>query len=70
MQTEFVGSRWWKVDFHTHTAASADAFQVAPALDDRAWLLAHVAKGVASIAPKRPLEAKLPPPKKGEDPNL
>jgi len=38
---KFPGSRWWKVDFHTHTPAS---------LDTPAWLRA---KGTdAEITPK------------------
>lgn len=47
MTDDFPGSRWWKIDFHTHTPASSD---YAPAerdtLSARDWLLAYMRAGM------------------------
>jgi len=50
MPGNFVGSKWWKVDFHAHSAASTtDAFRNADALSDRDWLLAQMAAGIDAV---------------------
>lgn len=50
MTDDFPGSRWWKIDFHTHTPASSD---YAPAergtLTARDWLLAYMRAGMDAV---------------------
>jgi len=47
-----TGCKWWRVDFHTHTPASWDAYRTLkskdgqPTITEREWLLAHMAKGL------------------------
>lgn len=43
-----VGARWWKVDFHTHTGHSDDAYQSGD-YSDRKWLLAHMRKEIDAV---------------------
>ncbi|MDG0797592.1 TrlF family AAA-like ATPase [Pectobacterium punjabense] len=50
----FVGARWWKFDFHTHTPASFDYgksdsnLKISKAPKD--WLLDFIAKGIECVA--------------------
>jgi len=50
----FVGARWWKFDFHTHTPASFDygksdsSLKTSKAAKD--WLLDYIAKGIECVA--------------------
>ncbi|MBB1404346.1 AAA family ATPase [Pseudoalteromonas sp. SG44-5] len=50
----FVGARWWKFDFHTHTPASFDYGKSDSALktskSPRDWLLDYIAKGIECVA--------------------
>ena len=52
----FVGARWWKFDFHTHTPASKDtnAWQAAIGTPDeltpQKWLLKYMAAGIDCVA--------------------
>ncbi len=49
------GAKWWRVDFHTHTPHSRDAYPRGKAKDDkptiteRDWLLAHMAAGLDAV---------------------
>jgi histidinol phosphatase-like PHP family hydrolase len=43
-----AGSRWWKVDFHTHTGHSTDAYKSGD-YTDRGWLLAHMRKEIDAV---------------------
>jgi len=47
-RNSFVGSRWWKFDFHTHTPASGDFNQ--PDMSARDWLLAHMQRQIDCVA--------------------
>lgn len=52
----YPGSRWWKIDFHTHTPASQDttAWQRALGTPDEltaeTWLLKYMAAGIDCVA--------------------
>ena len=50
----FVGARWWKFDFHTHTPASFDYGKTDSSLKAsktaRDWLLDYIAKGIECVA--------------------
>ena len=52
----YLGARWWKFDFHTHTPASQDtrAWQTAVKtpneLTPQAWLLRYMAAGIDCVA--------------------
>lgn len=50
----FVGARWWKFDFHTHTPASFDYGKsdcnLKTSKTPKDWLLDYVAKGIECIA--------------------
>ncbi|WP_421868847.1 TrlF family AAA-like ATPase [Motiliproteus sp.] len=50
----FVGARWWKFDFHTHTPASFDYGKTDSSLraskSAKDWLLDYVAKGIECVA--------------------
>jgi predicted metal-dependent phosphoesterase TrpH len=50
----FVGARWWKFDFHTHTPASFDYGKADSALKSsktaKDWLLDYIAKGIECVA--------------------
>lgn len=50
----FVGARWWKFDFHTHTPASFDYGKTDSSLKAsktaKDWLLDYVAKGIECVA--------------------
>ena len=43
-----AGSRWWRVDFHTHTAHSTDAYTT-DEYSDRKWLLEHMRKEIDAV---------------------
>ena len=51
---EFVGARWWKFDFHTHTPASMDYAKGQPQLKEemtpRKWLSDYVEQGIECVA--------------------
>ncbi|SDS95396.1 Histidinol phosphatase [Pseudomonas asplenii] len=51
---EFVGARWWKFDFHTHTPASMDYAKSQPHLKEnmtpRDWLLPYIENGIECVA--------------------
>ncbi len=50
----FIGARWWKFDFHTHTPASVDYGKSDSSLraskTARDWLLDYIAKGIECVA--------------------
>tara|TARA_R100000656_G_scaffold60213_1_gene46732 strand:- start:329 stop:3079 length:2751 start_codon:yes stop_codon:yes gene_type:complete len=50
----FVGARWWKCDFHTHTPASFDYGKSDNSLKTsktaREWLLDYIAQGIECVA--------------------
>ncbi|VVQ24315.1 hypothetical protein PS938_05581 [Pseudomonas fluorescens] len=50
----FVGARWWKFDFHTHTPASTDYApteqNLLKTLEPKQWLLSFVEKGIDCVA--------------------
>lgn len=50
----FVGARWWKFDFHTHTPASFDYGKTDSHLRSsktpKDWLLDYIAKGIECVA--------------------
>ncbi|GGY79508.1 hypothetical protein GCM10011613_25460 [Cellvibrio zantedeschiae] len=49
----WVGARWWKFDFHTHTPASFDygrGDQNAMRITHRDWLLSFINKGIQCVA--------------------
>jgi predicted metal-dependent phosphoesterase TrpH len=50
----FVGARWWKFDFHTHTPASFDYGKSDSSLKTsktaKDWLLDYIAKGIECVA--------------------
>jgi DNA repair ATPase RecN/histidinol phosphatase-like PHP family hydrolase len=50
----FVGSKWWKFDFHTHTPASFDYGKTDSSLKasktPKDWLLDYIAKGIQCVA--------------------
>jgi predicted metal-dependent phosphoesterase TrpH len=49
------GAKWWRVDFHTHTPHSWDAYRTvkskagAPTITEQEWLLAHMAAGLDAV---------------------
>lgn len=49
------GAKWWRVDFHTHTPHSWDAYRTmksktgAPTISEQEWLLAHMAAGLDAV---------------------
>ena len=51
---EFVGARWWKFDFHTHTPASMDYAKGQPKIKEdmtpTKWLLDYVNQGIECVA--------------------
>ncbi|MBF6650426.1 TrlF family AAA-like ATPase [Methylobacter sp. BlB1] len=51
---KFVGAKWWKVDFHTHTPASLDYGKSEPSLRQtkchRDWLIDFINKGIECVA--------------------
>lgn len=50
----FVGARWWKFDFHTHTPASFDYGRTDGSLKStktpRDWLLDYIGQGIECVA--------------------
>ncbi|MFT6907869.1 MAG: DNA repair ATPase RecN/histidinol phosphatase-like PHP family hydrolase [Oleiphilaceae bacterium] len=50
----FVGAKWWKFDFHTHTPASFDYGKTDSSLKasktPKDWLLDYIAKGIQCVA--------------------
>lgn len=50
----FVGAKWWKFDFHTHTPASFDYGKADSHLKStktpKDWLLDYIAKGIECVA--------------------
>lgn len=49
----WIGARWWKFDFHTHTPASFDygrGDQNAKQITPREWLLSFINSGVQCVA--------------------
>lgn len=50
MADTIPGSRWWKVDFHTHTPASSDyESRERTTLSERDWLLAYMRAGMDAV---------------------
>lgn len=50
MTETIPGSRWWRVDFHTHTPASSDYESHERAtLSERDWLLAYMRAGMDAV---------------------
>ena len=49
------GAKWWRVDFHTHTPRSWDAYRTVkskagtPTITEHEWLLAHMAAGLDAV---------------------
>ena len=49
------GAKWWRVDFHTHTPHSWDAYRTVksktgvPTITEQEWLLAHMAAGLDAV---------------------
>ena len=43
------GSKWWRVDFHTHTPFSKDAYLGDEVVTPREWLLAHMEEGIDAV---------------------
>ena len=49
------GAKWWRVDFHTHTPHSWDAYRTVksktgvPTITEQEWLLAHMAVGLDAV---------------------
>lgn len=43
------GSKWWRVDFHTHTPFSKDAYLGNDLVTPREWLLAHMDEGIDAV---------------------
>ena len=49
------GAKWWRVDFHTHTPHSWDAYRTTkgkagtPTISEPEWLLAHMAAGLDAV---------------------
>lgn len=49
------GAKWWRVDFHTHTPHSWDAYRTVkaktgtPTITEREWLLAHMEAGLDAV---------------------
>lgn len=51
-QVAYPGAKWWRVDFHTHTPHSTDAYRDEngqPNISNREWLLAHMRKGIDAV---------------------
>ncbi|MBB1417739.1 AAA family ATPase [Pseudoalteromonas sp. SG44-1] len=50
----FIGARWWKFDFHTHSPASFDYGKADSSLkaskSPKDWLLDYIAKGIQCVA--------------------
>ena len=51
----FVGAKWWKFDFHTHTPASfdyanGDITNLRQTISPREWLQSYVDKGIHCVA--------------------
>ena len=50
----FVGAKWWKFDFHTHTPASFDYAkrdrELKGTITPREWLLEYINKGIECVA--------------------
>ncbi len=44
------GAKWWRVDFHTHTPHSTDAYQGPDEVSASDWLLAHMRAGIDAVA--------------------
>jgi hypothetical protein len=49
MPRGFIGSNWWKIDFHAHSPASNDAFKNSDTVSDRDWLLAQMAAELDAV---------------------
>ena len=52
---EFVGAKWWKFDFHTHTPASfdyanGDTTNLRGTISAREWLQSYIDKGIHCVA--------------------
>ncbi|VXD08837.1 conserved hypothetical protein [Enterobacterales bacterium 8AC] len=51
---EYIGSRWWRFDFHTHTPASLDYGKDDHSLKNtvtpRSWLMDFINKGIECVA--------------------
>lgn len=51
---DFVGARWWKFDFHTHSPASFDYGRgdkgVRDSITPRDWLIGYIEKGIECVA--------------------
>ena len=45
---DYLGSRWWKFDFHTHTPASLD-YRGDKGITPRQWLQDYLNQGVQCI---------------------
>jgi ABC-type lipoprotein export system ATPase subunit len=43
------GAKWWRVDFHTHTPFSTDAYNGVGEVTERDWLLAHMKEGIDAV---------------------
>ena len=43
------GAKWWRVDFHSHSPFSTDAYQGANDLTHREWLLAHMRAEIDAV---------------------
>ncbi|GAA5481301.1 hypothetical protein Hsar01_00508 [Haloferula sargassicola] len=43
------GAKWWRVDFHTHTPFSTDAYQGENNLTQQEWLLTHMKVGIDAV---------------------
>ena len=43
----YKGSRWWKIDFHTHTPSSCDYLE--KQVTEAEWVDAAIAKGLDAV---------------------
>lgn len=43
------GAKWWRVDFHTHTPFSSDAYNGENIVTERTWLIAHMNCGIDAV---------------------
>ena len=52
---DFVGAKWWRFDFHTHTPASfdyanGDTTNLKETISAKAWLQSYIDKGIQCVA--------------------
>ncbi|MBP2195845.1 TrlF family AAA-like ATPase [Pantoea cypripedii] len=51
---EYIGSKWWKFDFHTHTPVSMDYgksdHEIKASMTPRQWLMDYISQGIECIA--------------------